>query len=232
MEWEVFKMALKVNYVDDILNTSKNTKRKYNMIQNSDGTVSFEDVTDYKQVGDSFGSADVNAQNKEINKIGNTSISGIGDGTLTGAVSEMNSSLVADGTPFRFGKDSEGNFGYIITDSTGADTVIPFKKNQSMNLELTEVRTTSIIYNLNVTIGDYYFIDIVYLSGGFGYNPGILSGADIVWSRLKPSVVSGAGYLGHFIGVVQATATVIALRTGDAIVNGNVMSVLCYAKID
>lgn len=86
-------MALKTNYVDDILNTNKNTKRRYNMIQNSDGTVSFEDVTDYKQVGDSFGSADVNSQNKEINKIGNTSISGIGDGTLTGAISELNSDL-------------------------------------------------------------------------------------------------------------------------------------------
>lgn len=62
-------MALKENYVDDILNTSKNTKRKYNMITNADGTVSFEDVTEYSQNGDNFGSADVNAITKAINEL-------------------------------------------------------------------------------------------------------------------------------------------------------------------
>lgn len=61
-------MALKENYIDDILDTSKNTKRKYNMITNADGTVSFEDVTEYSQNGDSFGSADINAITKKANK--------------------------------------------------------------------------------------------------------------------------------------------------------------------
>lgn len=60
---------LKTTYVDDILNTSKNTKRKYNMIANSDGTVSFEDVTDYSQVGDSFGAAEVNSITAAINQL-------------------------------------------------------------------------------------------------------------------------------------------------------------------
>lgn len=35
-------------------------KRRYNMISNSDGTVSLEDVTVYQQVGDSFGAGDMN----------------------------------------------------------------------------------------------------------------------------------------------------------------------------
>ena len=48
-------------YQDDILDTSVNTRRKYNMIQNADGTVSFEDATVYSQVGDTFGAADINA---------------------------------------------------------------------------------------------------------------------------------------------------------------------------
>lgn len=38
----------------------------------------------------------------------------------------INSNLTADGTPFRFGKDSDGNYGYIITGEDGADSVIPF----------------------------------------------------------------------------------------------------------
>ena len=60
---------LKTNYKDDVLDTSKNTKRKYKMIQNADGTVSFEDVTVYKQEGDSFGGADINATNEFCNSL-------------------------------------------------------------------------------------------------------------------------------------------------------------------
>lgn len=59
---------LKTNYKDDVLDTSKNEKRKYRMIQNEDGTVSFEDVTEYTQQGDAFGAADINATNAKINE--------------------------------------------------------------------------------------------------------------------------------------------------------------------
>lgn len=62
-------MALKTNYKEDILNTAVNTKRKYNMINNSDGTVSFEDVTAYTQVGDTFGAADINNTNSRIEEV-------------------------------------------------------------------------------------------------------------------------------------------------------------------
>lgn len=58
---------LRTDYKDDVLDTSVNEKRKYRMITNDDGTVSFEDVTEYLQVGDSFGSADINETNKKIN---------------------------------------------------------------------------------------------------------------------------------------------------------------------
>lgn len=70
-------MALKTNYKDDILDISKNEKRKYNMITNADGTVSFEDVTEYSQVGDSFGGADVNAITTVVNQVGFTEVFGV-----------------------------------------------------------------------------------------------------------------------------------------------------------
>lgn len=38
------------------------------MIQNDDGTVSFEDVTEYTQTGDSFGAKDINETNTEVEK--------------------------------------------------------------------------------------------------------------------------------------------------------------------
>ena len=67
---------LKTTYKDDVLNTSANEKRKYNMITNEDGTVSLEDATDYSQVGDSFGAADINATNEKVNEL-NTNLSQI-----------------------------------------------------------------------------------------------------------------------------------------------------------
>lgn len=60
---------LKTNYVDDVLDTTKNKLRKYKQIQNDDGTVSFVDVTEYTQVGTSFGAKDINDTNAAINDV-------------------------------------------------------------------------------------------------------------------------------------------------------------------
>ena len=59
-------MALKTNYKEDVFTGN----RKYQMTTNGDGTVSFTDVTEYSQVGDTFGAADINATNAAINNIG------------------------------------------------------------------------------------------------------------------------------------------------------------------
>ena len=85
--------SLRTNYKDDILSGD----RKYRMITNSDGTVSFQDVTDYTQEGDTFGALDINATNTAVNALqeanGDTDISGIGDGTNTGAIHTLNTTL-------------------------------------------------------------------------------------------------------------------------------------------
>ena len=60
---------LKTNYVDDVLDATKNQLRKYQQIQNDDGTVSFVDVTEYTQVGTSFGAKDINDTNAAINDV-------------------------------------------------------------------------------------------------------------------------------------------------------------------
>lgn len=53
-------MALKQNYVDAVLNTAVNPRRKYIMQDNGDGTVSFVDATTYTVIGSPFGAEDVN----------------------------------------------------------------------------------------------------------------------------------------------------------------------------
>lgn len=91
---------LKTNYKDDVLDASKNEKRKFRMIQNDDGTVSFDDATEYTQQGDAFGAADINATNAKIN--------------------EQSQSL----TQIKTYVGEDGKLHFI--NSAGADTVIPF----------------------------------------------------------------------------------------------------------
>lgn len=62
---------LRTDYVNDELAISMGGKRRYRMIENSDGTVSFEDVTSYSVVGDEYGADDINSQNETINQISN-----------------------------------------------------------------------------------------------------------------------------------------------------------------
>lgn len=57
---------LKTDYKDDVLDGL----RKYRMVNNSDGTVSFVDVTMYDQEGDDYGANDINSTNEAVNNIG------------------------------------------------------------------------------------------------------------------------------------------------------------------
>ena len=59
--------TLRTNYKDDILAAAMDGKRQYQMINNPNGTVSFVDVTDYTQNGDTFSSGDVNAIDAQVN---------------------------------------------------------------------------------------------------------------------------------------------------------------------
>ena len=59
-------MALRTNYKDDVFSGA----RKYQMITNQDNTVSFTDVTEYTQVGDTYGASEINEQNTAINEKG------------------------------------------------------------------------------------------------------------------------------------------------------------------
>lgn len=62
------KQTLPVNFKDDILASSMGGKRRYNLIQNDDGTYSFEDVTEYTQTGSDFGAGQMNATNQAVNE--------------------------------------------------------------------------------------------------------------------------------------------------------------------
>lgn len=60
---------LRTDFVDDIINTAISDKRRYNLIENPDSTVSLEDVTTYIQIGSEFGAEQVNKTNETINEL-------------------------------------------------------------------------------------------------------------------------------------------------------------------
>lgn len=66
-------MALKTDYKDYQFQEGE-TYRKYRQILNDDGTVSFEDVTNYQQVGNRFSASDINATNTKVNEVDQTAI--------------------------------------------------------------------------------------------------------------------------------------------------------------
>ena len=132
------KITLPTNYRDDILNSSAEGKRKYVMSYNQDGTVSFEDVTVYDQVGSDFGAGDINTANEAINQsfdknkliadldtINALTEEGYAPDAL--AVKQLNESLVNENNEsFNFGY-KDGVRGFFTNPSRADDSFIPFK---------------------------------------------------------------------------------------------------------
>lgn len=157
-------MALKENYKDDILDTSQNVKRKYQMENNGDGTVSFTDVTEYTQQGDSFGASDMNATNGKVNAL-ETDIDDIND-NLTGKVTKFsgtdsgNTYVTVDGLAY---DATNKKLGLKVN---GADTVIPFSGKQPPNCVVYGQYKTSRDYTVDLT--KYLVVTITNTYGGDG----------------------------------------------------------------
>lgn len=128
-------MALKTNYVDDIFDGDN---RKYRQINNSDGTISLSDVTNYSQMGDKFGASDINATNTEVNEL-NTALTAQGlslqgstvsfpsDGTIVETYESGDkkiTSFPSNGNIVETIKDSANTTKYTITTSFPSDGTI------------------------------------------------------------------------------------------------------------
>lgn len=114
------KQTLPTNFQDDVLN-EVNPKRKYKMIMNDDATVSFEDVTEYDQVGSNFGAAQVNETNTAVNESADKSdiIDSTADVLANTASGKMASALAVKGlsayTPMLPLKSYSGNLNNMPT---------------------------------------------------------------------------------------------------------------------
>lgn len=128
-------MALKENYKDDILDTSQNVKRKYQMENNGDGTVSFTDVTEYTQQGDSFGSGDINATNSKVNTIDSavTALNANLDGFKFYPTGTQIVGLISDDSAYT---DEDGN--YVVWGTATAEQLVADNPNTYKAIASTE----------------------------------------------------------------------------------------------
>lgn len=130
------KATLPTNYQDDVLKSTMGGKRRYTMTDNSDGTKTIEDATQYDKVGSNFGAADINKTNTAVNASADASkiIDNIDDiaantqaGYMAGALAlkKINSDLGAlnDGGNIK-GMDAREDGVYITyVPTAGADAV-------------------------------------------------------------------------------------------------------------
>lgn len=119
---------LSTDFKDDIL-ASQNSKRKYTQVNNSDGTVSFQDSTAYSQVGSSYGAKEVNEERKAINNIYANKLVTLNEIDLVTepgffvdaqVVKELNSKMMADVQfkPFSITGNPSGGNSLVITSLT------------------------------------------------------------------------------------------------------------------
>lgn len=123
------KATLPTNYQDDVLKSTMGGKRRYTMTDNSDGTKTLEDATQYEKVGSNFGAADINKTNTAVNAAADASkiIDNVNDikantqaGYMMGALAGKQLISDLDGCSFDVKEDGA----YIIyTPPGGADPV-------------------------------------------------------------------------------------------------------------
>lgn len=151
------KPVLPTDYKDDVLNPSMNGKRKYNKVQNPDGTFSLEDVTQYDQTGSTFGAKQLNDIGKAFNDLPELKVADNCTTTEPGFVldarqgknlMDKSNELSRDLGGLSFGQDADGNWGYKIG---GADPVIPFKPDlQSVDVSYKDIIKAGSSKNYNV----------------------------------------------------------------------------------
>lgn len=119
---------LSTDFKDDIL-ASQNSKRKYTQVNNSDGTVSFQDSTAYSQVGSSYGAKEIIEEREAINNIYTNKLVTLDEIDLVTepgffvdaqVVKELNSKMMADVQfkPFSITGNPVGSNSYVITSLT------------------------------------------------------------------------------------------------------------------
>lgn len=212
-------MALRTDYKDDVL--SSGNLRKYQMINNGDGTVSFQDVTVYQQTGDTFGAGDINNTNQAVNeKLDSDDVVDPMETTVLGFAAdayktklqfnEQNKNLTAsDNLKFRFATDGEGNYGYLKAD----DSFVPFKSG------LDDDATPTLIGNVDTAsftaeVGEKYLITVGGMTNSTSTKYSVTGATKIVDTTPVYGTKNAGLYAVVHSFIVEATSTTIKVPKG------------------
>ena len=159
-------MSLPTNYLDDILDAEVNTRRRYNMITNQDGTVSFEDVTTYDQVGSDLSAQDINNITTEVNGLSTAVPQKVKkfSGTVSGNTYVTVDQLGYDKTHRKLGIKVNGE-----------TTLIPFSGGATLIGEFSTVRTVDVSEVGATSVGQFIAVP----SGSDSYQAPTTSSSDV-----------------------------------------------------
>lgn len=166
------KQTLPTNFKDDVLNTSMGGKRKWNITQNSDGTYSITDVTDYSQVGSEFGAGELNATNQAVNESADAGKI-IDDPDTAGATTQ--NGYIAGVQLFNHLNDSLGSHELLSTTYTTTNTEYNLSDDINNYKMLLLVCSTTASPNLGGILGTAYIPVEAFKKSSFCRFPVIIS---------------------------------------------------------
>lgn len=175
---------LSTDFKDDIL-ASQNSKRKYTQVNNSDGTVSFQDSTAYSQVGSSYGAKEIIEEREAINNIYANKLVTLDEIDLVTepgffvdaqVVKELNSNMKNAGIPICLAAHASAS--YIPTTNTININDYRYFVLQCCDNTGTRVLATSIIFPDQITYGSAREHAAVYAPESSNYIAYCYFGAD------------------------------------------------------
>lgn len=146
---------LSTDFKDDVLDAVANENRKYQMTYNTDGTVSFTDVTKYSQNGSLFGAKEVNEERARINQL-NKNLSAVKDHVIESGKTQIGSTgrynyyeKYASGKLVQWGvanysyTDGFGKITYPIPFSGGTEDYMLFAQGRYIPGKVIEIMVVS-----------------------------------------------------------------------------------------
>lgn len=190
---------LRTDYKDDILNAEVNTRRKYQMITNEDGTVSFVDVTEYSQEGDLFGALAVNAIAEAVNQATTSandaaSVASTAQSTADSAVSAASTAQSTANTAKTNAATAQSTANTAKTNASNAQTTA----NNAYNLAAAKKNIAVVAHTIYLNAPQYNAAGGTVDIGVSGWTPFAVAGYASFTIMAKPSALYISGNSLHY----------------------------------
>lgn len=180
--------------------------KKFVMINNSDGTVSFKDVTEYAIEGDDFGADDINATNQRINEMNEI---GVYQGTCTDE--ELKQAIA----------ESDYTSNSVLKNKAGEilDPKIPRYERMTLWTNLTPNQNMGANVTINLSSDDYDELEWLFTystTANNGLSVNCLKGQNVHVTTLGYSSPSTVRRTINYVSATQYSTNVAKYNDGDS----------------